>query len=320
MNKGTLIKNGIDFSNGGGSGSVSIDYGNIDEFNTWSETAKDGEIFVRTDDNESSGGGGGSNVAKDILYNNSLTQLDATNIQDAIDEVFQSVSDGKVLIADAITDKGIETSATDTFAIMAENIISIKNDGTEIKTIASDVKITDTASQILTFDVSGRGITNVDNVILKLKQVHTTTGGSNYDLNYNISISDNILTITHGALTGSSFVIVDILYVYTREHIIPYHKYLVETIDISGSQASLRISQYDWNYNKNDWELLESNDHHYKKGNTDYFGVIRISYSSSSYKWTISTLVPTVEYPIAQVIGNWSYLNNQNVFCTRYDT
>lgn len=125
MNKGTLIKNGIDFSNGGGSDSVSIDYGNINEFNTWSETAKDGEIFVRTDDNENSGGAGGSSIASNILYNNSSTQLDATNIQDAIDEVFQSVSNGKSMIADAITDKGIETSANDTFTIMADNINNI---------------------------------------------------------------------------------------------------------------------------------------------------------------------------------------------------
>lgn len=37
-------------------------------------------------------------------------------------EVFQSVSDGKGLIAAAITDKGVETAADDTFATMAENI------------------------------------------------------------------------------------------------------------------------------------------------------------------------------------------------------
>lgn len=47
-----------------------------------------------------------------------------------VKEVFQSVSNGKQLVASAITDKGVETEATDTFAVMAENIKSIPSNGT----------------------------------------------------------------------------------------------------------------------------------------------------------------------------------------------
>lgn len=48
-----------------------------------------------------------------------------------IKEVFQSVSDGKGAIASAITDKGVQTDAEDTFAVMAENIGQISTgDGT----------------------------------------------------------------------------------------------------------------------------------------------------------------------------------------------
>lgn len=43
-------------------------------------------------------------------------------ITQKLNEVFQSVSNGKSLIASAITDKGIETTADATFEIMAENI------------------------------------------------------------------------------------------------------------------------------------------------------------------------------------------------------
>ena len=46
-------------------------------------------------------------------------------MQDAIDEVFQSVSNGKTLIAAAITDKGVSTAASDSFATMAGNIESL---------------------------------------------------------------------------------------------------------------------------------------------------------------------------------------------------
>lgn len=50
------------------------------------------------------------------------------NLVDAmvIKEVFQSVSEGKRLIALAITDKGVYTSAEDTFARIAENIAMIQ--------------------------------------------------------------------------------------------------------------------------------------------------------------------------------------------------
>lgn len=70
------------------------------------------------------GGGGGS--ASEVSYNNAVTQIEATNVQDAIDSVFTSVSNGKELVASAITDKGIPTLATDTFAIMAEHIAEIE--------------------------------------------------------------------------------------------------------------------------------------------------------------------------------------------------
>ena len=57
----------------------------------------------------------------------------------AINETFQSVSNGKTLIASAITDKGISTSNTDTFETMANNIASIitGSGSTEIKYVES---------------------------------------------------------------------------------------------------------------------------------------------------------------------------------------
>ncbi len=60
-----------------------------------------------------------------------LSQLQTTeksNIVNSINEVFQSVSDGKTLVAGAITDKGVNTSPTDTFQTMADNIEDIETD------------------------------------------------------------------------------------------------------------------------------------------------------------------------------------------------
>lgn len=46
--------------------------------------------------------------------------------KERVEEVFQSVSNGKQLIASAITDKGVETDANATFQTMADNIASIE--------------------------------------------------------------------------------------------------------------------------------------------------------------------------------------------------
>lgn len=67
--------------------------------------------------------------ASAITYDNTTSGMTADDVQDAIDEVFTSVSDGKEVIADAITDKGVPTSATDSFDTMATNISNISGGG-----------------------------------------------------------------------------------------------------------------------------------------------------------------------------------------------
>lgn len=64
-----------------------------------------------------------------IVYNDTATGedviLDAsdfTTLSNKLDEVFQSVSNGKALIASAITDQGVETNSDAAFQTMADNI------------------------------------------------------------------------------------------------------------------------------------------------------------------------------------------------------
>lgn len=69
--------------------------------------------------------------ASKITYDNTESGMAATNTQEAIDELFQSVSEGKSVIAAAVTDKGVETAATDSFTAMAQKIGQIST-GAEI--------------------------------------------------------------------------------------------------------------------------------------------------------------------------------------------
>lgn len=66
------------------------------------------------------------NSIDEVVENEEPDKLVDSNV---VKEVFQSVSNGKQLIASAITDKGIETDATDTFATMAQNISDIPTGG-----------------------------------------------------------------------------------------------------------------------------------------------------------------------------------------------
>lgn len=68
-------------------------------------------------------------------------------IEDAIEELFTSVSNGKQVVADAITDKGVPTSATDTFQQMANNIeaITTGEDTSDATAVAGDILAGQTA-------------------------------------------------------------------------------------------------------------------------------------------------------------------------------
>ncbi|WP_372632396.1 hypothetical protein [Cohnella sp.] len=65
----------------------------------------------------------------------------------AITELFTNVSDGKALIASAITDKGVQTDANDSFAEMADNIEAIQTgtDMSDATATAADILAPKTA-------------------------------------------------------------------------------------------------------------------------------------------------------------------------------
>ena len=64
-------------------------------------------------------------IVDDVNANFSDVEDAIDQLNDNVSDLFQSVSDGKELIAEAITDKGVTTSATASFSTMADNINSI---------------------------------------------------------------------------------------------------------------------------------------------------------------------------------------------------
>ncbi len=68
-------------------------------------------------------------VVQDVNENFKTVTDAIEELNGTTDELFQSVSNGKKKIAEAITDKGVSTSATDTFGEMASNIRKIETGG-----------------------------------------------------------------------------------------------------------------------------------------------------------------------------------------------
>lgn len=117
---------------GGGGGNVDLSNlitltggGNVNLVGDFGDAPYVIEITESTEDDGS--GSSGASVASDVSYDNTDTGMDATNVQEAIDELFQSVSEGKSLIASAVTDKGVETAADASFETIAENISQISS-------------------------------------------------------------------------------------------------------------------------------------------------------------------------------------------------
>lgn len=77
----------------------------------------------------------GTTTADGVSFDGGNTGMEAKNVQDAIMELFTSGSEGKALIASAITAKGVDTAADATFQTMKENILAISSIPEGLRTI-----------------------------------------------------------------------------------------------------------------------------------------------------------------------------------------
>lgn len=93
-------------------------------------TAQEDVYYYVKDKNNGSEGIVGSDVSieetvEELVEEIKIIKQDIKSLNIKYEELFQSVSNGKMLLASAITDKGVTTLATDTFEKMASNIRKI---------------------------------------------------------------------------------------------------------------------------------------------------------------------------------------------------
>ena len=146
---------------------------------------------------------------KNIIGSGTLSTL-AKDLKGAINEVFQSASNGKTLIAQAITGKGVTTSNTDTFQTMATNISLISGK------VTGKILTLDNKKYTLSEDDNG----NITATIIKFSITNKLTNVSNnnsaiqvdYGSSYSATITANSgyeinsLSITMGGVDITSTV------------------------------------------------------------------------------------------------------------------
>ncbi len=154
--------------------------------------------------------------------NKNAISLDTTaqEIRPAINEVFQSVSNGKKIVAKAITDKGVNTLATDTFQVMANNIGLISSGGSTLYSITNNLSHAVNNNSNTTVEKYNSYSANITiNDGYTLDSVTITMGGTDITSscysNGNISIEhvtgDIVITVTTSVIPPNTYSVTNTL-------------------------------------------------------------------------------------------------------------
>lgn len=145
-----------------------------------------------------------SSQCKDIANTGKLTDLNTTeksSIVGAINEVFQNASNGKTLIAQAITGKGVSTSNTDTFQTMATNINSIQT----VSDASGIIFTLNNKKYKLSKNDKGEYIATLLAYSVTSNLTHCTLDNTNTSIDYGNKYTCNI-SVNKGFIIGSAII------------------------------------------------------------------------------------------------------------------
>ena len=144
----------------------------------------------------------------------------AQDVKGAINEVFQNVSNGKQLIATAITDKGVNTSSDDTFQTMATNIGKISGGSSITYSVTNNLSHAVNNNSNTTVEKYNSYSANITvETGYKLDSITVTMGGADITSscysNGNISIEhvtgDIVITVVTSIIPAKTYTITNTL-------------------------------------------------------------------------------------------------------------
>ena len=164
-------------------------------------------------------------------------EVDLTNVENEITNLKKSVSDGKTTVANAITEKGVETATDATFAVMAENIEKISGGSTVAINgeIWQGKALNLNSYSILPVNIDTSTLPynfNYGQVVIFNNEIHILGGGNNsteYTKHYKFDGSDwvEVSTLPYELNAGSAVVYNNEIHIMGRYAIgaKPHYKY-----------------------------------------------------------------------------------------------
>lgn len=162
----------------------------------------------------------GASTADSITIKDTNNNFTATDVEGALSELFQNASNGKQLIATAITDKGVVTSSDDTFQTMATNIGKISGGSSITYSITNNLSHAVNNNSNTTVEKYNSYSANITiNDGYTLDSVTITMGGtdttSSCYSNGNISIEhvtgDIVITVTTSVIPPNTYSVTNTL-------------------------------------------------------------------------------------------------------------
>lgn len=165
--------------------------------------------------------GNGESITAANVTLSSISGMTSTNVQAGMQELFTNVSNGKSTIASAITGKGVSTSATATFATMADNIQKIVQNNVKEITFSVQNQLSEPI-YILSFETNEGGEwetipanTNksynyLENELVVIKTPLQNMGGGTLGFNsvsalIKFSTTDNTAIKVYRIITGDNY-------------------------------------------------------------------------------------------------------------------
>ena len=126
-------------------------------YNALGDQVKDDDVVYYIIDS------GADGEAKNLKYNNTNSNIPATNVQDALDACFQYVNDGKELLATSLTNMGTPTAnnaTLKTIAKRADEMLAYQQEYGVVKGIATGIAESRTGNAMASHVVQGQTFSN----------------------------------------------------------------------------------------------------------------------------------------------------------------
>lgn len=146
-------------------------------------------------------------ASSSVSYDNKNSGSTATNVQGALDDLYENSYEGKIKIAQAITNKGINTSETDSYDTIVSNINNIPTGIVDAdKVLYQSLKYSGIVTENMTFEQMNEALANYfpQKITIVSNSIIDSDFTSNATTSLGVFYTYGSLSITGNSYSGST--------------------------------------------------------------------------------------------------------------------